>query len=216
MKAAIRSFLVSGVVIVVALAAWNGARAEKGSLSNNPAAMISNLFHARIFDVSSDSTEVETETPAASETPQAGEDNQGQQQDDATPEVAGSPEPGDDNQAQHESASSPEASGEVTGTVTAIDANSVTVDGVVYSLTSGAEVGSALQVGDTVKLEFVTNADGTLSVREIKSGDQLGGSDDSGNDSSGDNLSGGGSDDGSGGHHGGGDGGGGARLRQKL
>jgi len=104
-------------------------------------------------------------TPHPSETPEA----------DETPEASETPHPQDDN--------------EVLGVVTAIDATTITVDGVVYNLADFTEIEGTIQVGDTVKLEFITNPDGTLSVRAVKVADHSQddrdnqGSDDSHNDS---------------------------------
>jgi len=75
---------------------------------------------------------------------------------------------------------------EVVGVVTAMDLTTITVDGVVYNIAAFSEIKGAINVGDTVKLEFITNADGTLRVREVKvsSGDinENGNSNENGND----------------------------------
>ena len=216
MRSTIRILVVGAVVVVVALGIWSGAQAAKGSEGRNPAAFISSLFKSQMSAVSSNSTENEMDPPAVSQTAQAGEDNPQRQQDDDMSAAGSTPEPGDDSMVQHESANMPEAeaNGEVTGTVTAITATSITVNGVAYNLAAGSEIDAGLKAGDTVKLEFVTNPDGTVSVREVKSGDQSGSTDDSnssGMDSSGDHRGGSGSGDDSGGHDdsGGGSGGGG-------
>ncbi|MFT3895032.1 MAG: DUF5666 domain-containing protein [Anaerolineales bacterium] len=57
---------------------------------------------------------------------------------------------------------------EVIGVVDAISADSVTVDGVMYSFASSTEIKDAISAGDTVKLHVVVNSDGSLSVREIE------------------------------------------------
>lgn len=90
------------------------------------------------------SSEEAEEAREAAETPESGE----------TPEATETPDDQDDN--------------EVVGVVTAIDATTITVDGVVYYLADFTEIEDAIQVGDTVKLEFVVNPDGTLTVREIQ------------------------------------------------
>jgi hypothetical protein len=66
------------------------------------------------------------------------------------------------------------------GTITALDASSITVDGVVYVLTASTEIKGSLAVGSRVKLECVINADGSRTVIEAKSSeffDDSGGSD---------------------------------------
>lgn len=55
------------------------------------------------------------------------------------------------------------------GTITALDASSIAVDGVVYNLTAATEVKGSLAVGSRVKLEYVINADGSRTVIEAKS-----------------------------------------------
>ncbi len=141
------------------------------------------------------------------------EDDPEQQADDGDVVSAGTPEPGDDNSSVNKPTEAPELQHEVAGTVTAISATSVTIDGHVYELAAGAEGLGNVKVGATVKVEFVTNADGTVSVREIKLADQPGSSSD-GSQTSDDALvqhesgsvSGGGSGS-DGGHHGGSGGG---------
>ena len=56
---------------------------------------------------------------------------------------------------------------EVVGTVTAIDATSITINGTVYNLSATTQVQGVVQAGDTVKLEIVTNPDGSLTVYEV-------------------------------------------------
>jgi hypothetical protein len=66
------------------------------------------------------------------------------------------------------------------GTITALDASSIAVDGVVYILTPSTEIKGSLAVGSRVKLEYVINADGSRTVIEAKSSeffDDSGGSD---------------------------------------
>lgn|GEM_PF-5629429 len=58
---------------------------------------------------------------------------------------------------------------EISGVVTAIDASSITVDGVVYNLSPKSEMSAGIMVGDTVKLEYSTAADGTFIVYEVES-----------------------------------------------
>jgi len=58
---------------------------------------------------------------------------------------------------------------EIFGTVEAMTADSITIDGVTYNLAQGfSEVKDSLAVGDQVKLHVVANADGTFTVREIE------------------------------------------------
>lgn len=67
------------------------------------------------------------------------------------------------------------------GTITALDASSIAVDGVIYNVTSTTEVKGSLSVGSRVKLEYVINVDGSRTVVEAKSSeffDDSGGSDD--------------------------------------
>ena len=65
---------------------------------------------------------------------------------------------------------------EVLGTVTAIDATSITLNGTVYTLSAATEIQGAIQAGDTVKLEIVTNADGSVTVYEVAKPDTSGAS----------------------------------------
>ena len=55
------------------------------------------------------------------------------------------------------------------GTITAMDDSTITVDGVVYQLTSATEIKGSLEVGGNVKLEYVTAANGSRTVIEAKS-----------------------------------------------
>lgn len=67
------------------------------------------------------------------------------------------------------------------GSITALDASSIEVDGVLYNLTASTEIKGSLAVGSRVKLEYVVNADGSRTVIEAKSSeffDDSGGSDD--------------------------------------
>ena len=65
---------------------------------------------------------------------------------------------------------------EVLGTVTAIDATSIMLNGTVYTLSAATEIQGAIQAGDTVKLEIVTNADGSVTVYEVAKPDTSGSS----------------------------------------
>jgi len=58
---------------------------------------------------------------------------------------------------------------EIFGTVQAMTADTITINGVTYSLAQGfTEIKDALIVGDQVKLHVIANADGTFTVREIE------------------------------------------------
>jgi hypothetical protein len=59
-------------------------------------------------------------------------------------------------------------SNEAVGTVEAITDTSITIAGQTYTFAPGAEIKGAIEVGTIVKLHFVTNADGTLSVSEVE------------------------------------------------
>lgn len=60
---------------------------------------------------------------------------------------------------------------EAVGTVDAITATSITIAGQTYTFAPGAEIKGTITAGASVKLHFVTNADGTLSVREVEIAD---------------------------------------------
>jgi hypothetical protein len=226
----VRLFLIAGVAGVLMLAAWSGVYAAKGASENNGNSIFSNVFFSKILGVNASNTEVSTETPDIVETPQIHEDNQGQDLQNATPEATEAPQVGEDHQGsdnQGQGTSQPETNGEVKGTITALDVSTITIDGVVYNLTNFSEEKGTLQVGDTVQLEFTTNPDGTLTVREVKpnndqnnsgdsnnsnnnnSGDDHHGGSKSGGNSNNNDNKGGGSNGGgsSNGGHGGGDGG---------
>jgi len=54
------------------------------------------------------------------------------------------------------------------GTVDAIDPTSVTINGQSFDFASGAEIKAQVSSGSFVKLHFIVNPDGTLTVREIE------------------------------------------------
>lgn len=56
----------------------------------------------------------------------------------------------------------------ITGTLTAMDATSITVDGIVYMLAPGSEIKDGLKIGDMVRLEYYAMPDGTVTVEELK------------------------------------------------
>jgi uncharacterized protein DUF5666 len=57
---------------------------------------------------------------------------------------------------------------EVIGTVEALTADTITIDGVTYNLANSTEIKDSLAVGDQVKVHVIANADGTFTVREIE------------------------------------------------
>ena len=59
-------------------------------------------------------------------------------------------------------------SNEAVGAVEAITDTSITIAGQTYTFAPGAEIKGTIEVGTIVKLHFVTNADGTLSVSEVE------------------------------------------------
>lgn len=76
---------------------------------------------------------------------------------------------------------------EAVGTVEAITDTSITLGGQTYPFAPGAEIKGTIEVGTLVKLHFILNTDGTLSVREVEPADptQAGGdnsNDDNSND----------------------------------
>jgi len=72
---------------------------------------------------------------------------------------------------------------EVFGIVEAMTAESITVNGIVYSLANFTEFKDAIFVGDQVKLHVIANPDGTLTIREIEKSQGVG------NDNSNDAIS---------------------------
>jgi len=66
---------------------------------------------------------------------------------------------------------------EVIGIVTAVDSTSITINGTVYPLSTTTRIEGAVLAGDTVKLEVVTNPDGSITVYEVAKPDQSSGTD---------------------------------------
>ena len=102
---------------------------------------------------SADSVASSTPDPVATSSPDAG----------STPDASSSPD-----------APTPQAGvneNEVFGTVEALTATTITVNGVTYNLTNSTEFKDALAVGDTIKLHVTFNADGTVTVREVEKSD---------------------------------------------
>ena len=54
------------------------------------------------------------------------------------------------------------------GTVQAITADSITIDGKVIALAAGTRLDSGVVVGSLVKIEVITQADGTLLAKEVE------------------------------------------------
>lgn len=83
--------------------------------------------------------------------------------------------------------------GEIFGVIEAMTDTTVTIGGVVYQLTNFSEVKGLLEVGVEVKIHYVTNPDGTLTIREIELRSS-GGGDDNANGNSNANENGNGND----------------------
>lgn len=133
-----------------------------------------------------------TETAEPTEVEDQNDDSQGQDQDS------------DDAQDQNSN------SQEAFGTVEQMNGTSWVISGVTVQIDSNTEIKGTIVIGDSVKYEFRTNPDGSLTATEIKLADSnSNGDDNSGSGSSGsgsDNggqQGGGGSDDGGGGDGGG-------------
>lgn len=77
---------------------------------------------------------------------------------------------------------------EAVGTVESITNASITIGGQTFTFASGVEIKGAIVPGALVKLHFITNADGTLSVREIEFADPSQAGDDNGNDDNSNNV----------------------------
>ena len=84
---------------------------------------------------------------------------------------------GNDNENDNSNANSNDSMGddqEIHGVVDAVTDDSVTVDGVVYSIADFTEFKSLVAVGDQVKVEFTVNADGTFTIHEIEKSSSIG------------------------------------------
>ncbi len=57
---------------------------------------------------------------------------------------------------------------EVSGLVEAITTDSITINGVVYTLADFTEFNGIVALGDSVKIHAIVNADGTFTIREIE------------------------------------------------
>lgn len=73
---------------------------------------------------------------------------------------------------------------EFTGVVQSLSATELVVDGQTFRLTPDTRLKGIIALGDTVKVEVVTDADGTLIAREVSKVDNQGGSLSSGGSSS--------------------------------
>jgi len=60
------------------------------------------------------------------------------------------------------------AQNEIFGTVEAITADTITIDGVSYNLADFTEIKGDLVVGDQAKVHVIVNADGSSTIREIE------------------------------------------------
>jgi len=70
---------------------------------------------------------------------------------------------------------------EVFGMVEAITADSITIDGITYSIASFTEFKDFIAVGDQVKIHVIVNSDGAFTIREIEKSTSTGIGDDNGN-----------------------------------
>jgi hypothetical protein len=57
---------------------------------------------------------------------------------------------------------------EAFGTVDSFDGTTIVIGGQTFTVANGAEIKDTIVAGSYVKVEFVQNADGTVSIREIK------------------------------------------------
>jgi len=71
---------------------------------------------------------------------------------------------------------------EIFGVIETLTDTTVTIGGVTYQLTNFSEVKGLLAVGDQVKIQFVTNPDGSLTIREIELSPQSGNDNGNGNE----------------------------------
>ena len=62
---------------------------------------------------------------------------------------------------------------EVVGVIQTINGSQITVNGLTYIVPSTTDL-SMFVVGNTVKIEFTTNADGTMTITEVKSTTSIG------------------------------------------
>ena len=81
----------------------------------------------------------------------------------STPDVSSTPQAGSTPQAPVFD----ENGNEAFGTVDAITATSITINGQTFTFAPGVEIQGDIVMGASVKLHFMTNPDGTLSVTEV-------------------------------------------------
>lgn len=93
----------------------------------------------------------------------------------STPDPVGTPSPDVSSTLDVSSTSDPSstqaagaAQNEVFGTVEALTADTITINGVTYNLANFTETKGILVVGDQVRLHVIVNADGSFTVREIE------------------------------------------------
>ena len=161
MKKSFRLFLLPVVVLAaLTLNACSGVQAAQGSGSGTSLNDLSSTDVVSTASVNSNDAILGTETADASsmldvtETPDAF----------GTPSVTETPGVGTETLSVGEMHSA----NEVVGVVSAMDATTITINGAVYKLADLPSFAATLKVGDNVKVEFVTNADGSITVREIK------------------------------------------------
>ena len=148
-------FLPIVVLAALSLNACSGVQAVQGSQDSGFGSNLNDLSLTGVpstASVNSSNTVIETATPDVSGTPEGTETPDISKE---TPSVSETPD------AQHD------AQHELVGTVSAMDATTITINGVVYQLADLPAFAATLKVGDQVKVEFITNADGTVVVREI-------------------------------------------------
>ena len=112
----------------------------------------------------------------------SGNDNSGNTNDDNTNADDNSNAANDNGNTNDNSNGAPSgAEQEAFGIVEAITADSITIDGVTYSIASFTEFKDLIAVGDQVKIHVIVNADGTFTIREIEKSTDTGIGDDNGN-----------------------------------
>ena len=147
-------FLPIVVLAALSLNACSGVQAAQGSQDSGFGSNLNDLSLTGVLSttsVNSSSAVIGTATPDVSGTPDGTE----------TPDIKETPSASETPDAKHD------AQHELVGTVSAMDATTITINGVVYKLADLPAFAATLKVGDQVKVEFITNADGTVIVREI-------------------------------------------------
>ena len=147
-------FLPIVVLVALSLNACSGVQAAQGSQDSGFGSNLNDLSLTGVpstTSANSSSAVIGTATPDVSGTPSGTE----------PPDIKETPSVSETPDAQHD------AQHELVGTVSAMDATTITINGVVYKLADLPAFAATLKVGDQVKVEFITNADGTVVVREI-------------------------------------------------